>query len=57
MSTVTTLMNKEDNQDLYDEKTKLEVINKTIYLKFKICIQIDKLIKYISVVLRCNINL
>ena len=31
MSTVTTLITKEDNQDLYDEKRKLEVINETVY--------------------------
>ena len=31
MSTVTTIINKEDNQDLYDEKRKLEVINETVY--------------------------
>ena len=31
MSTVTTIINKEDNQDLYDEKRKLEVINEAVY--------------------------
>ena len=33
MSTVTTIINKEDNQDLYDGKRKLEVINETVLLK------------------------
>ena len=31
MSTVTIIINKEDNQDLYNEKRKLEVINETVY--------------------------
>ena len=58
MSRVTTITNKEDNpKDLYDEKRKLEVINETVYYKFNVCIQIVKLLKYISLFLHCNINL
>ena len=40
MSTVTTIINEEDNQDLYDEKRKLEVINETVFLKFKVCFKL-----------------
>ena len=55
-STETTTINKEDNlKDLYDEKRKLEVINEPVLLKLQVCIQVVKLLKYISLFLHCDI--
>ena len=57
-STETTTINKEDHlKDLYDEKRKLEVINEPVLLKLQDCIQVVKLLKYISLFLHCDINL
>ena len=52
------MINKEDHlKDLYDEKRKLEVINEPVLLKLQVCIQVVKLLKYISLFLHCDINL